>query len=334
VLTSRTARIALATAIVTSVATASAVGALTSRNAAHRLRLTAPGHAAVGTTAHLRVSDTWRQGDVRFTLCTDPPAVAPACRGLALRAGQRTVSVPVPVDSPGRWLVSLRTVAGEHVSQSIDAAHPGGALRLLATGDSEIQYIDTDLAAGLASHRVRVTSDARVGTGISKIAQLDWVRHAAVQSATVRPDITVMFIGANDGFALRSPHGAWVNCCSAAWIGLLAQRVGRMMGEYLRNGRGRVYWFTLPIARDATHAMLFRAVNRAYIAAAARYRDGVHLVRADLLFTPGGRFTQSIPYHGHEVSVRAPDGIHLDPAGAQIAAATVIADLRRDRITG
>jgi len=64
-------------------------------------------------------------------------------------------------------------------------------LRLLATGDSMIQIIDSYLAQRLERRRkTSVRSDARVGTGISKPAQLDWVKKARRQAGGVKPDVT------------------------------------------------------------------------------------------------------------------------------------------------
>jgi len=66
-----------------------------------------------------------------------------------------------------------------------------GRLRLLATGDSMIQIIDSYLAQRLERRRkTSVRSDARVGTGISKPAQLDWVKKARRQAGGVKPDVT------------------------------------------------------------------------------------------------------------------------------------------------
>jgi hypothetical protein len=240
----------------------------------------------------------------------------------------------VKLISPGQWQVSVRSDYVHLLATAVTAAPAAGRLRLLATGDSEIQEVDTDLATGLAAKHVSVTSDARVGTGISKVSLFDWVGHARAQVASLHPDVTVMFIGANDGFALQDAHGTYFPCCSATWIALFARRTETMMRSYLEGGRGRVYWFTLPIARDPGYAETFRAVNRAYILAAAHVGSGVHLVRDDRVFTPGGRFTQTITYRGQSVSVRAPDGIHLSPAGAQIAADMVISALRQDHLTG
>jgi len=300
----------------------------------HRLRLgSTPRTARVGRRLAVSVSDRWRVGGVRFALCVAAPVSRRSCRTVALAAGRRGVTERVSLGSPGSWRLSVGTAYGQHLDRAVSVEHPGGRLSMLATGDSEIQEVDSDLAAALGPRGVRVTSDARVGTGISKVAQFDWVRHAEAQVAGLRPDVTVVFIGANDGFSLHDRSGAYVACCGPQWIRLFAARAKRMMAAYRRGGRGRVFWFTLPIARDARYAALFRAVNEAYVEAASAFHgDGVELIRADRIFTPGGRYRQSMDYHGRTVDVRAPDGIHLSPAGAQIAAAAVVSAMRSGRV--
>ena len=204
-------------------------------------------------------------------------------------------------------------------------------LRLLATGDSMIQVVDGFLKAGLAGRRATVVhSDAHISTGISKLAMLDWLHKAREQAASFKPDVTVISLGANDGFPMKTPSGASVGCCGAGWIAEYARRVQSMMRSYLRGGRSRVYWTTLPAPRGGNFARVFSAVNAAIRRAAARAGRGVRVIELGRVFTPGGRFRQTVTYHGRTVSARQPDGVHLSTAGARIEASLIIARLRAD----
>jgi lysophospholipase L1-like esterase len=210
---------------------------------------------------------------------------------------------------------------------------PGRAphLRLLATGDSMIQVVDGYLQAGLAGRRATlVRSDAHVSTGLSKLGMFDWIRKARGQAASFKPDVTVVFIGANDGFPMKTPSGANVACCGAGWVAEYSRRVASMMRSYRRGGRSLVYWMTLPTPRGGNFARVFRAVNPAIRRAAARVGDGVRVIDLVPVFTPGGRFRQSVTFRGETVDARQPDGVHLSTAGARIAASLVIDRLRAD----
>ena len=210
------------------------------------------------------------------------------------------------------------------------AARRPQTLHLLATGDSMIQTIDGHLARALRSRRgTTVRSDARPGTGISKPADVDWVRRARGQAADVRPDVTVVFLGANDGFAIKR-RGGTAACCGPAWVAAYATRVEAMMRSYLRGGRAYVYWLTLPAPRPASFARVFPRVNEAIRRAAKRVRGGVRVIDLVPVFTPGGEFRQTITFRGRTIDARQPDGIHLSLAGAAVAATLVIDQLRAD----
>jgi len=199
-------------------------------------------------------------------------------------------------------------------------------LRLLATGDSMIQTIDSDLEQRLDRRRGTVVrSDAHIGTGISKPRLLDWIKKARGQSSGFKPDVTVMFLGANDGFPL-----AGAQCCEAAWVAAYASRVEAMMRSYLRGGRSYVYWLTLPTPKRASFVRIYSRVNIAVKRAAKRVGGGVRVIDIAHVFTPGGRFRQSITFRGRTINARQPDGVHLSTAGAAVAATLIVDRLRAD----
>jgi hypothetical protein len=201
--------------------------------------------------------------------------------------------------------------------------------RVLATGDSMIQIVDGFLAQSLRPEHFRVRSDAHIGTGISKPFQLDWVAHARRLARSYRPTASVVFLGANEGFPLKW-ESKRRNCCSRPWRKAYARRAQAMMESLERDGAARVYWLTLPAARPRGWNRIYKAVNLALTTAARRAGDGVRLLDMGSVFTPRGRFQQTIVRGGRRVSVRQADGIHLNVAGARIAARIVVRRMRRD----
>ena len=191
-----------------------------------------------------------------------------------------------------------------------------------------IQPLDDYLRAALRGDGVRVTSDPRISTGISKPSLLDWPAHARRQAARVRPDVTVVLLGANDGF----PFGAAAPCCGAPWVAEYARRAAAMMRTYARGGRGRVLWLALPAPRGSFFRRTFPAVNAALRRAARGAPAAARLVRLDRYFTPGGRYRDAMTIGGRSVRVRQRDGVHLTAAGAAAAARIVVRTLRRERI--
>jgi lysophospholipase L1-like esterase len=298
-----------------------------------------PNPVRSGRPALIVLADRRARTAAGLVECLFPPGGRERCRSVArrVRAGGRGVAVGVRARRQGVWQVEVRAAGPYPVPPgAFDVRRTvrvvGGRVRLLATGDSEIQGIDEDLAAGLPS--VGVTSEAHISTGISKPQMFDWVARAAVQARSLHPDVTAVYIGANDGFALPAASGRLVLCCGPAWVEAFARRTRSMMASYARGGAGRVYWFTLPAPRDGAAAGVFRAINRAYLEAAAALPDLVRILDIRPVFTPGGTYRDSMYYQGRYVTVREPDGYHLSSGGNQIATSILIGAMRADGLLG
>ena len=311
------------TLVATAADGASAAAAIRTPSCRDRLAVDAPRRARPGRRVALRVRDRWRLGDVRATVCVLPPGGPRRCRV------RPPGTVRPRLTRPGEWRLRVRT-PWQSVTRAVRVARPGGRLRLLVTGDSMIQPLDDYLRAALRDEGVRVTSEPRISTGISKPSLVDWPALARRQAARGRPDVTVVFLGANDGF----PFGAGAPCCSAPWVAEYARRAGAMMRSWARGGRGRVLWLALPAPRGSFFRRTFPAVNAALRSAAAAAPAAARLIRLDRFFTPGWVYRDAMTIGGRSVRVRQRDGVHLSSAGAAAAARIVVRALRRERIVG
>jgi hypothetical protein len=272
-----------------------------------------------GHPLRVRVAEPAAAGAVPLSICLVPRAGAQRCRPGGLRAGVRARTVPLHAPRPGRWTVRVRTRTG-HVDRRLRVLPRTGRLALVATGDSMIQYVDVALRRALP--HTTVTSDAHVGTGLSKLFAFDWPAHARRQAHGRRQDVTVMFIGPNEGFPIGRAR-----CCSRAWVAGYAGRALGMMRAWARGGAGQVYWLLLPAARDARFARIFRAVNAALRRAARSAPPGAELVDLARVLSPHG-FRARLG----GATIRQGDGIHLTPAGARIAARVVVRRMATDGV--
>ena len=293
---------------------------------ARRLVLDAPRRARSGRRVAFRLVDRWRIGGLEARVCVEPPGGPARCRRERVGAGRRGEAASFRALRPGGWRIEARTRYGS-AERIVRARRPGGGLSLLATGDSMIQIIDGFLKERLAPRGVRVRSDAHISTGISKPSLLDWRRQAKRQAAG-GPDVVVMFLGANDGF----PMGDAACCNNEAWVAEYARRAREMMASYGRGGRTRVYWLLLPTPRGGAFRETFPAVNAGIVRAAKQARRDVRVIDLVEVFTPGGRYRDTMPVDGREQRVRQGDGVHLNTTGASVAANVVIRTLRRERI--
>jgi lysophospholipase L1-like esterase len=294
----------------------------------HRFELSAPRRVKPGSTGRILVVDGWGTGGIRPQLCITPPGAKRSCRTLAFPPAVAVAGRRFRATTRGRWRIELRVrdrrIRTATVAVGGDAPIAAKALpTLLATGDSTMQGIDSFLADDLGD-TVDVRSDVRPGTGISKLNP--WARISARDARSLRPQVTVISIGANDAWPMTTATGVEQACCERPWVAEYALRVRSMMQTYLRRGRGRVLWLTLAVPRDPRRVPIFAAVNRA-VQLAARGVAGVTIMRMDQLFSPHG-YQETIRYRGHDVNVREPDGIHLNVSGTAIAATAIVQALR------
>lgn len=199
---------------------------------------------------------------------------------------------------------------------------------LLVTGDSMSMPLDADLAQRLVSH-VRVIQDPHIGTGISNSQIVDWGKLSASQVHSDRPDAVVVFIGANEGFPMAGPGGKEIQCCSAEWAAIYAQRVRIIANTYRQGGRAHMYWITLPDQREAARQAIARVVNAAVEVGVQPWASQVRVVDSVPIFTPSG-YRDAMPIAGASTIVRESDGVHLNDAGSKLLADYVLADLSRD----
>jgi hypothetical protein len=200
---------------------------------------------------------------------------------------------------------------------------------LLVTGDSMVQPLDVKLAGALADKGVKVFREAHLGTGISKTFLVDWGQLSTQQVKKDKPDAVVVFIGANEGFAMKGAGGKEVKCCGPDWAALYANRARRMADTYRQAGASRVYWLTIPTPREGSRQKIQRVVNQAIRVAVQPWASQIRVIDTVPIFAPKG-YRDAMDVDGQNRIVRNPDGIHLNDAGAALLSKTVLADLQQD----
>ncbi len=291
-----------------------------------RLAIIAPSRLKPGRTLKVTLQDRWALGDLPVEVCVTRRGDRTRCRSLAFAPGQRKLSTSRRVSrKKGILTIELR-IAGLRVRRDVGVGVKAPRKRLpkmLVTGDSMIQGIDSILAERLRN-RYAVVRETRPGTGVSKPLGTPWPTVARRQVKTHAPAVTVVFLGANDSFDMRTPARREVRCCGEAWTTEYLRRITSMARTYGRKGRGRVLWAVLPPPRDERLVDAANAVNIAIARLAAKEPD-VELVRLDRLFGPSYR--EKIDGK----TVRDPDGIHLSVEGEKRAAQEIIAADRGER---
>lgn len=289
----------------------------------HRLTLQVLGNGKprVGQPVSVVVGDRFGVGAIDGRVCLQS-AGDRTCTVAHIPPGQATARVRVRPGAVGPARVTLAGPAGQRLSRTVDVRRRPGPLTLLTTGDSDIQILQDFLADDVEGHGVRTVKDDHISTGISNPGPLDWPAHAAGIAGAVHPDVSVVFLGGNEGFGMPTPSGTTAPCCGDAWVQEFARRAREMMRSLSRGGAGHVYWLLVPPPhvppRTGAFAGVIDAVNRGYVLAAKSFPDTVTLIDLRRTFPAG--------------SARQPDGYHLTTGDDRALARMLAARLRRDGV--
>ncbi|MCW3039036.1 MAG: hypothetical protein JWM31_941, partial [Solirubrobacterales bacterium] len=283
---------------------------------AHRFTLRVPAALRPGREARVRILDRWGTGGQRTRLCVTAPDRTRTCHSVAFPAASAVQTRTFRASTRGTYRVDL-DVRGRHQRQDVAvgvAAKPAPRLpALLATGDSTMQGVESSLADDLGDE-FDVTSDVHPGFSISSAD--GWAAIARDQVRRLAPTTTVVSLGAAEGFPMRTADGREHACCDPQWEDTYVARLRRIMDIYRQGGKARVYYLTIAAPRQPARAVVVDTVNRA-IVRAGKHRAGVTVLRMDLLFSPSG-YQDELRDGGREVSVREPDGVHLNASGTAI----------------
>jgi uncharacterized protein len=232
---------------------------------------------------------------------------------------------------PGRARPSTTVTAADEVPPPTTAAAVPQPGPILEVGDS----LGIDLGWGM-SEALAGTSDKFIGaavgdTGLAETWFYDWPTHLKSELASYRPIVIVVFLGANDAESLYV-NDKFLPFGSPGWGQAYGTRVSKIMDEATSVG-SRVLWVGMPPMSTPSFSSDMEEVNRVYQERAAAFRpkkDVSFLSTWTVLGGPQGQYEQSAPSSGGaEVELRAPDGVHITPAGAAIVAKAVVARLKR-----
>lgn len=290
----------------------------------NRVAVVVPRRAREGSRVRIRLIDTFNLSGQRARLCVAAPTSRPRCRSVRLPARGRAARRAVRATKRGRWRVTVAT-AHQRTSRTVSVGVPvrGPSLpHVFFTGDSMMQSIDNVITDRLAG-RAETTSDVFVGTALSKPGS-PFIANTAKRVRKLRAAATVVFLGANDGYPLRTSTGATAECCDEPWVAAYTSRARRL----IRAGGRRTIFITLPAPRDADLRPIFLAVNAAIRRATTAEARG-RMVDLVPTFTPGFVYRDFLPQRGKPLYVRESDGIHISIDGAPIVSSLVIAALER-----
>jgi uncharacterized protein len=201
-------------------------------------------------------------------------------------------------------------------------------LRVLVVGDSLGIDVGLGMARVLESVGPFVVSvDGAISTGLARPDYFDWPARLRADLATVRPDIVVVMLGANDPQDMSTSDGRVV-IGTKAWAAEYRARIGAFMDEAMSGGAGLV-WVGMPVMRSAGLSNAMQRLNDLYRAEAAERPTVLYVDTWRLLSKKPGSYDAYLPTGSGDVQlVREPDGIHINPGGSDRTARIILRLLR------
>lgn len=195
------------------------------------------------------------------------------------------------------------------------ALTPADPLRLWIAGDSLAGSLGPSLGElTAATGVVQPQYDSRVSSGLENDDFFDWPEHATEELEQLNPEAVVFIVGTNDA-------NAWSDNQAVEY----SERVESMMRLLVGTNPGRdVFWVNAPVMKSTDLEEHVLEVNEIQRQAAARV-PGVTYIDAHRRFADAAGEYQSsvIGPTGKRISLRAGDGIHFSPEGADYLAETV-----------
>jgi hypothetical protein len=202
-------------------------------------------------------------------------------------------------------------------------------LRVLEIGDSLGIDLGDQLQSQLdATGMVRTTVASLGDTGLANVSFYDWPAQLATLLIADRPQVVVVFIGANDDQGLLV-DGLAAAPGSPSWATAYAQRVDDVLRESTTAG-ARVVWIGMPPMQSPDLNAAMKRQNMIYSQESARFPGTLYIASTPVLGTSSGLFQLTgVDLSGQQVALRTPDGVHLTPAGAALLANAVIDTVER-----
>jgi hypothetical protein len=193
--------------------------------------------------------------------------------------------------------------------------------RVLVLGDSMIAggfglFLARDLEKDLGYDTAR---RGKSSSGLARPDFFDWMKEAKKLVAENPFDAYVVMFGGNDVQGLYMGDGNWIRWPDEGWTEEYARRINELCDLLAPEGQ-RIFWCGLPIMKPGKFGGRVQKVNTIYNATISLRPGALFVDTWAVLADEAGEYADKIelvPGSGKKVRVRAGDGIHLSPAGAQ-----------------
>jgi uncharacterized protein len=205
------------------------------------------------------------------------------------------------------------------------ASREGGKPKVLVVGDSMIAggfglFLARDLGK---EHGYPVQRRGKTSSGLARPDFFDWMKEGERLVSDFAPDVSVVMFGGNDVQGLYMGKGEWIVWQDPGWSAEYARRVVAFCDIIAPAGQ-TIFWVGMPVMRPPKFHARVQRVNKIFRAEMAIRKNAYFVDAWDVLADENGEYADRIhlepPEEGKpakKVRVRAGDGIHLSPKGAE-----------------
>jgi hypothetical protein len=160
------------------------------------------------------------------------------------------------------------------------------------------------------------------------IDHYNWPSHFRGLLNIFRPQLSIVMLGADDEHAI-DVGGVSAHFGSTLWQQAYEKKI-RQMAMLVRREKGYALWVGLPVMQDSRYSNGAALINSLIRYVALTTPGMKFLPTTSVLATPAGRYIESANVNGSSARLRAVDGIHILPVGADVLATYIVNQIAQE----
>ncbi len=227
-------------------------------------------------------------------------------------------TTPAPTDPVLAAIQAHQTATGCHLHLDVAVAVQAlGTCKLLLVGDSLGNNLGYGMIGQLTGYKnLKFALRAKASTGLSNSWFYNWETNLKTYLRTEKPNIVVVFLGANDRQNMRV-SGQILTYGTAKWVSAYAASVSRMT-KMATDAGAYVLWVGLPICKPYNYNKGMELIS-GIDASTIRHNAGARFIALhELTSDAKGNYTQYQVVNGSRQKTRGDDGIHFTANGQSV----------------
>lgn len=203
-----------------------------------------------------------------------------------------------------------------------------GNCKILLIGDSLGNNLAYGMMPQLANQTtLTFTRTAKASTGLSNPWFYNWHTALAAQLKTYKPNLVIVFIGANDrqNYVI---NGVTQTFGTEAWKKTYRANISKLANAAINSG-AYVLWIGMPIMKPYNYAKGETLIDEQFALTVPKLPGALYLPTRAYTADAAGNYRQYALVNGSSAMIRGEDGIHFTAMGQSVLATFVINNIIR-----